>query len=181
MATRIPDDGVMMPTRFVALFAVVSTLACTGGPHAGPTRPATRADAEARGSNRISGCEFSSGPKSTLAWESGVAPGLGPATPVPRDVIIGRVIAVRNGQGIGGAGIRLDPGNHIVESDKDGRFAFPPLPQGRYTVTVMLLGVGTVADSVTLGFDGLRIVAAISGYRGDVGCDVPAPKSSNER
>ena len=61
------------------------------------------------------------------------------------------------------------------------RFAFPPLPQGRYRVTVMSWTRGSAADSVTLGFDGLRIIAALARYTGDIGCTMPVRPPSNER
>jgi len=132
-------------------------------------------------SKPTTGCGFSGGPKSSLAWESGLAQGQGPATPVPRDAIVGRVISVRNGEPVVDAVIRLDPGNHFARADSTGRFTFPPLPQGRYRVNVMSWTSGSAADSVTLGFDGLRIVAALSRYAGDLICIVPTRQPSNER
>jgi Carboxypeptidase regulatory-like domain len=110
-----------------------------------------------------------------------MAEGQGPATPVGRDVIVGRVFAVRNGEPVADARIRLDPGSRFAVSDGNGRFAFPALPQGRYRMTVMSIRNGSVSDSVTLGFDGLRVVATLSTYRGDIVCTGPAPKPSNGR
>jgi hypothetical protein len=40
---------------------------------------------------------------------------------------------------------------------------------------------GSVADSVTLGFDGLRIIAALARHTGDIACTMPVRKPSNER
>ncbi len=77
--------------------------------------------------------------------------------------------------------VRLDPGDHLIHADSTGRFAFGPLPQGRYRVNVMSWTTGSAADSVTLGFDGLRIVAALSGHTGDIVCIMPARKPPNER
>ena len=45
----------------------------------------------------------------------------------------------------------------------------------------MSLTNGSVADSVTLGFDGLRIVAALARYTGDIVCTMPVRQPSNER
>ena len=44
-----------------------------------------------------SGCQFSSPPRSSLSWESGLAEGQGPSTAVLLNGIVGRVISVRNG------------------------------------------------------------------------------------
>jgi len=140
-----------------------------------------RAETQVSPPAHLLGCEFSSGPKSSLSWESGMAEGVGPATPAGRDVIVGRVFAVRNGEPMAEARIRLDPGSRFAVSDSNGRFAFPAVPQGRYHVTVMSLGRGSVSDSVTLGFDGLRMVAALATYRGDIVCTVPSRKPSNGR
>ena len=107
--------------------------------------------------------------------------GQGPSTAVPRDAIAGRVISVRSGEPVTDAVIRLDLGDRLVHVDSPGRFAFPPLPQGRYRVTVMSWTSGSAADSVTLGFDGLRIVAALARYTGDIGCMMPVRRPSNER
>ena len=127
------------------------------------------------------GCQFSSQPKSSLSWESGLAQGQGPSTSVARDAVVGRVIAVRNGEPVTDAVIRLDPGDHLAHVDSGGRFAFRPLPQGRYRVSVMSWTRGSAVDSVTLGFDGLRIVASLAAPTGDIGCTLPMRQPSNER
>jgi hypothetical protein len=162
-----------MSARFAILLAVVAMLACASRARVAQMPPSAGADSAARSSDAANGCEFSGPPKSTLAWESGLAQGRGPATRVPRNAIVGRVVAVRDGEPVVGARIRLDPGDHFTQTDSGGRFAFPPLPQGRYRVNVMSLEAGSVADSVTVGFDGLRIVAALTTYRGDIVCTVP--------
>jgi hypothetical protein len=139
------------------------------------------APAQTAAGKATTGCQFSSPPKSTLSWESGLAQGQDPSTAVLRDAIVGRVISVGNGEPVTDAVIRLDPGDHLVRVDSTGRFAFPPLPQGRYRVNVMSSTSGSAADSVTLGFDGLRIVAALARYTGDIVCEMPVRKPSNER
>jgi hypothetical protein len=138
-------------------------------------------NAQASPPSRSTGCEFSGGPKSSHAWESGMAEGQGPATPVGRDVVVGRVFAVRSGEPVADARVRLDPGSRFAAADSTGRFAFPAVPQGRYRLTVMSFQSGSVSDSVTIGFDGLRVVAALSNYRGDIICVGPPRKPSNER
>ena len=163
----------MFSVRRCLLGAAVVALSARGS--------ALRAQAAPR-SAPLADCEFSGKPRSSLAWESGQAQGSGPATRVERDAVVGRVIAVRTGDPIGQAYVRLDPGGHFARSDSSGRFAFPPLPQGRYRVTVYAgIGGGSVSDSVMLGFDGLRLVAAIATHTGDIGCSPPERKPPNDR
>lgn len=151
--------------------ALIALLACTS----------RELPAQTPASTTTTGCQFSSPPKSSLSWESGLAEGQGPSIPVLRDAIVGRVISVRNGEPATDAVIRLDPGDHLTHVDSTGRFAFRPLPQGRYRVNVMSWTSGSAADSVTLGFDGLRIVAALARYTGDIVCIAPMRQPSKER
>lgn len=143
--------------------------------------PARELPAQPPGSKITARCEFSSPPKSSLAWESGLAQGQGPSTTVLRDAIVGRVFSVRNGEPVTDAVVRLDPGDHLIRVDSTGRFAFGPLPEGRYRVNVMSWTSGSAADSVTLGFDGLRILAALAQYTGDIACTMPARQPSSPR
>ena len=118
-------------------------------------------------------CLFSSFYKSSLAWESGLAEGSGPSTPAGRGDLVGRVIAVRDGGGLAGAHIRVSPGDQITMTDSAGRFAIRGLRQGRYLLTVVApfsSGARSVRDSITVGFDGLRIVASLSSHTGDIVC-----------
>jgi hypothetical protein len=67
----------------------------------------------------------------------------------------------------------------MTVTDTAGRFAVGSLPQGRYELTVFGRG-GAVKDSVTGGFDGLRVVAVLSTHRGDIVC-TSRRQPSNER
>ena len=155
----------MLSTRF----AIVIRLQWTAVAVLSGCAPRATDSAPAPMTVRTSGCTLSSFHKSTLAWESGLAQGRGPATPVGRDGVAGRVIAVRNGEPVLGATVILDPLPRSVKSDSSGRFAFPAVPQGRYRLRIHS-SAGFVSDSVTVGFDGLRVLAALTTHRGDLIC-----------
>ena len=55
------------------------------------------------------------------------------------------------------------------------------LRQGRYELRVGALGFMEAIDSITLGFDGVRALAALTTYRGDIVCTMRARKPSHER
>jgi hypothetical protein len=129
-------------------------------------------------------CVFSSFNRSTLAWESGLAQGIGPATPAGGGDLVGRVFALRDGTPVVGARVHVAPGARGAVTDSAGRFAIRGLVQGRYYVRVsppLTMGTSSAEDSVTVGFDGLRVIAALAGYRGDIVCTGHARQPSNER
>lgn len=128
-----------------------------------------------------SGCASSGPPKAALAWESGRAEGVGRAEPVSRDEIVVRVVSVRSGQPIPNARVLWNPGGRWVLTDSSGIAHIRSSRQGRYQLRVAALGFGEVADSLTLGFDGLRVVAALTTYRGDILCTPQSRRPSNER
>jgi hypothetical protein len=71
-----------------------------------------------------------------------------------------------------------------VFSDSAGRFAFRGLTQGRYLLRVgppLTIGAASAVDSVTVGFDGLRVIASLAGYAGDIVCVGIPRQPSNER
>jgi hypothetical protein len=116
-------------------------------------------------------CVFSSPPKSAIAWQSGLA---GDYAALGRDELAGRVVWVRGGLAVANARILVSPNTRYVLSDSAGRFSMRGLPQGRYLVRIGALGSLEAADSITLGFDGIQIVAALAQYRGDISCTGPA-------
>jgi len=129
-------------------------------------------------------CVFSSFTRSTLSWESGFAQGTGAGTFAGRGDLVGRVFAVRDGAPVVGAVVRISPHAHLVFTDSAGRFAIRGLPQGRYLLRIgppLTMGAASAEDSVTIGFDGLRINASLAGYRGDIVCTGPSRQPSNER
>jgi hypothetical protein len=143
-----------------------------------------RTIAQANPTPKTPTCVFSSFYKSSLAWESGLAQGNGPSTSAGGGDLVGRVIAVRDGEGMAGARVRVLPGMRLAATDSAGRFAIHGLPQGRYFVTVVApprSGAASISDSVTIGFDGLRLVASLSSPTGDIVCTTPARQPSNER
>jgi hypothetical protein len=80
--------------------------------------------------------------------------------------------------------VTVTPGNHTTRSDSAGVFQFLGLRTGRYFLSIHAIGYSAVADSVTLGFDGLYVFAAIARpVVGDLVCIVPTPvrQPSNER
>jgi hypothetical protein len=129
-------------------------------------------------------CVFSSFYKSSLSWESGLAQGSGPAATAGRGDLVGRVIGARDGEGLAGAHVRVMPEFRLTTTDSTGRFAIRGLPQGRYQVTVFAppgSSAMAVYDSVTVGFDGLRVVAVLSAHTGDIVCVSTPRQPSNER
>ena len=150
----------MNTNRLLAVFAILLVRA-------------TYAIAQAASSSPSPTCLFSSFYKSSLSWESGLAEGIGPATPANGGDLVGRVIAARDGEGMPGARVVVRPANRVAITDSGGRFAIRALKQGRYLITVLSSlesGARSASDSVTVGFDGLRIVAALSTHRGDIVC-----------
>ena len=139
----------------------------------------TRLTAQAGAAKPTPDCLFSSFYRSSIGWESGRAQGTGPATPAGRGDLVGRVISARDGDGLADAHVRVMPGLRIATTDSAGRFAFRALPQGRYEVTVFGRG-DAVKDSVTVGLDGLRVVAVLSSHTGDIVC-TSLRQPSNER
>jgi hypothetical protein len=144
----------------------------------------SRLVAQAKPPQAAPSCVFSSFYKSSLAWESGRAAGSGPAAAAGPGDLVGRVLGARNGEGLVGAHVRVMPGMRLTLTDSTGRFAFRSLPQGRYHVTVFAppgSSATSVNDSVTVGFDGLRMIAVLSAHTGDIVCVGIPRQPSNER
>lgn len=114
-------------------------------------------------------CSYSSaGSKSSLSWESGLA---NMRAPLASGEVAGRVLSVDDAKPIANAVISLTPGGRSVESDSAGRFDLLGVTQGRYLLQVVASGSNGVADSVTVGFDGIRIVAVLGFYvPADIAC-----------
>jgi hypothetical protein len=85
----------------------------------------------------------------------------------------GHVLRVADLEPIRSAGIRLEPGGHLVPSDSLGQFQFTDVPNGRYLLRVMAIGYPAVADSITLGADGLVVAAILARPPGDIGISCP--------
>lgn len=134
-----------------------------------------------RGQADSSGCLFSGWPKPALAWESGMAQSNERTASLARDELFVRVVSVRTGEPIPKARILWNPGARWVLTDSTGTVQIRSLRQGRYELRVGALGFMEAADSITLGFDGVRVLAALTTYRGDIGCTLPPRKPSNER
>lgn len=109
-------------------------------------------------------CTFSGAPRSSLAWQTG--PG--------SFTIHGRVVGLPGGAALPSVGVRLNAGRLITSTDKSGFFEFPRLPAGRYLLEVLPLGRIPAADSVTVGDNGLEVVAVVASYTGDIVCIRPA-------
>jgi hypothetical protein len=118
-------------------------------------------------------CIFSGREQSSLAWESA-------ARSFSGDGLTGHVVRLRDLKPVQSATITLDPGRHFVTSDSGGRFQFAGLPNGRYLLRVRAIGYAQLADSITLGGDGLVVLAAIAQPRGDIGISCP-PGSARSR
>ena len=76
--------------------------------------------------------------------------------------IFGHVLHVGGAKPIRDARIELEPGGKAVSSDSLGHFQFTGVPNGRYLIRVMAIGYYTsFRDSVTIGADGLVVVALL--------------------
>lgn len=76
----------------------------------------------------------------------------------------------------------LDPGSLHATPNSAGRFALSGVPQGRYFLRVRAIGYASVADSITVGTDGLVVLAVIAEPPGDIeiGCTA-RPDSTKSR
>ena len=119
--------------RVFGALALTATL--SGCHHAAPRAPCVTTDA-----------------KSRLAWAVGEG-GVG---------VAGRVVATESGAGLPSVGILLEPGRFVTSTAADGGFHLRNIPPGRYVVRVMLMGRMEARDSVTVGREGIALVAALS-------------------
>jgi Carboxypeptidase regulatory-like domain len=94
------------------------------------------------------------------------------------------VIGARDGEGLPDSHVRVMPEFRLTTTDSTGRFAFRGLPQGRYQVAVFAppgSSAISIYVSVTVGFDGLRVVAVLSAHTGDIVCISTPRQPSDER
>jgi len=110
-------------------------------------------------------CIFSGPERSALVWQS--------AAGSFNTGLSGHVLRLVDLQPVRSAGIRLQPGGRLVVTDSLGRFQFTDVPNGRYLLRVMAIGYPALADSITLGADGLVVVAILARPPGDVGISCP--------
>lgn len=99
-------------------------------------------------------CSFSGPPKSSLSWQSG----RGDFT------LRGRVVSVRDGRPRADATVWLRPGGREARTDGAGTFELRRLRGGRYEVEVRATGGVPAVDSITVGDDGVDVLAAIADY-----------------
>jgi len=118
-------------------------------------------------------CIFSGPQRSTLAWESAARPYAGG--------ISGHILRLRDRSPIATAFITLEPGGFHAYADNAGSFEIRAAPNGRYLLRIQATGAVTVADSVTLGADGLVVLAVIAYPPGDIGISCPARPASVRR
>lgn len=119
-------------------------------------------------------CIFSGPERSTIAWESAARSSSGGS-------VIGHVVLLHNLQPVPSARVTLEPGAFLTMTDRAGRFQLGGAPNGRYLIRVRALGRGTVADSVTLGADGLVVLAALAQPAGDIGITCPTRSAPSRR
>jgi len=125
-----------------------------------------------------SGCLRSSWPKPSLAWQPGA---VGSNGALPGDELFVQVVAVRELQPIAHARVFWSPGDRYLLTDSTGTVHIRSLRQGRYQLRVGAIGFMEATDSITLGFDGLRVVAVLTSVPfGDVVC-TSVRKPSNVR
>jgi Carboxypeptidase regulatory-like domain len=104
-------------------------------------------------------------PRSTLALENGHG----------GSSLLGRVAQIANTAPIRQALVRVEPGGHVAQPDDNGFFRFIGIGTGRYIVRVQALGYESVADSITIGQDGLNIIAAMARFSGETKCTPSSP------
>jgi hypothetical protein len=61
--------------------------------------------------------------------------------------------------------VELEPGRFLTSSDSAGLFQFTDVPTGRY---LLRFGYSELADSVTLGSDGLVVLVVAAEYINDI-------------
>jgi len=95
--------------------------------------------------------------------------------------LIGHILRLRDLQPIQRAYVTLEPGGFGASSDTVGRFQFTGAPNGRYLLRVRAIGHAAVTDSITLGADGLVVLAVLSEPLGDFGITCPTPPAPSRR
>ena len=137
----------------IALLALVASTACF---HRGVAPSSDGVPRTQLASNRTSSppspCTVSGKPKSALAVESAKGGG----------ELRGRVVWARTLKPIAMGVARLDPGNYRAVPDANGAFRFTNVPTGRYLLSVTGGNGPSAADSVTLGKDGLFVLASMA-------------------
>lgn len=132
--------------RILRICTVVAVFAAVG------------ASAVAAQSDITKKCFFSSPPKSSIAWESLFS----------RDTLTGRVVRVRDLQPVTFGVVRLAPGGAYAVLDSTGSFRFRQVRPGRYLLRVQAGGYPEASDSITVGQNGLLILATVGMYTGDI-------------
>jgi hypothetical protein len=109
-------------------------------------------------------CIFCGPERSALAWQS--------ARSVPAGDLGGHVVQP-DLKPIRAANVRLEPGRFFATSDSLGRFELTGAPNGRYLLRIRAIGHRELADSITLGADGLVALAILASPPGDLGITCP--------
>ena len=119
-------------------------------------------------------CIFSGRERSSLAWESAARSWNGGG-------VFGRVLVLRDSRPVTYGLITLEPGSHRASLDSAGRFEIKGAPNGRYVLRIRALGFPTLADSITLGADGLVVLAVMAQPPGDIAITCPARSAQPRR
>jgi TonB-dependent receptor len=104
------------------------------------------------------------GRRLALASAIALAVATAPALAAP---VSGRITDASGTAGFQGAIVSVVELNRSAVSDREGRFRFPDLPAGSYTLRVQFVGAPTVSQRVEVGNDPLDLGAVV------VGADVP--------
>ena len=119
-------------------------------------------------------CIFSGPERSALAWQSAARSFSGGG-------IVGRIVRLRDLQPIRSGLVNLEPGTARTLTDSAGHFEINRVPNGRYLLRVRALGFPQLTDSITLGADGLVVLAALSEPRGDIAITCPTRSPPSRR
>src|SRR5262245_44937128 len=94
-------------------------------------------------------CIFSGAERSALAWQSAARSFAGGG-------LVGHILQpdLKPTQS---AYVSLEPGRSFATSDSLGRFELTGVPNGRYLLRIRAMGHRELADSITLGADGLVV------------------------
>ena len=110
-------------------------------------------------------CIFSGPERSALAWQSAARSFAGGG-------LVGHILQpdLKPTQS---ANVSPESGRSVATSDSLGRFELRGIPNGRYRLRIRAISHRELADSITLGANGLVVLAVLASPPGDIGISCP--------